>query len=86
MPGTPPPLPMRRGLSGYYPYAWGGYYDSPTVVQTEVVTAEVNVFRTATEKLAWAGTSETFGPGDIAGSTREFAKAVITALSKARLI
>lgn len=84
---TPTPVGFAgMGLYGGYPRMWGGYYDPGTVMTTEVVTAEVNVFRVANEKLAWAGTTETFAPTDIAKSTKDFAKVVITALSKDKLL
>jgi len=73
-------------MYGYYPSVWAGYYEPATAVQVETVTAEVNVFRTSTEKLAWAGTSETFAPSDIAKSTRDFAKVIISTLSKDNLL
>lgn len=87
VPGTPPPVGFAgMGLYGGYPRMWGGYYDPGTVVSAEVVTAEVNLFRVATEKLAWAGSTETFAPSDIVKSTKDFAKVVIAALSKDKLL
>lgn len=89
VPGGPRPIGYGypgMGLYGGYSGAWGGYYEPGTVVSAEVVTAEVNVFRVANEKLAWAGTTETFAPSDIAKSTKDFAKVVITELSKEKLL
>lgn len=84
---TPAPVGFAgMGLYGGYPRMWGGYYDPGTVVTAEVVTAEVNVFRVATEKLAWAGSTETFAPSDIVKSTKDFAQVVIAALSKDKLL
>lgn len=87
MPGALPPAGgVGVNMYGYYPSVWAGYYEPATAVQVETVTAEVNLFRTSTEKLAWAGTSETFAPSDIAKSTRDFAKVIISTLSKDKLL
>lgn len=87
IPGTPVPAGvMRPGLYGYYPHAWVGHYEPATVVQTDVVTAEVKVFRTASEALIWTATTETFAPNDVAKSSRDYAQVVIKALTKDRLL
>lgn len=86
VPGGPPPAYVGMGMYGYYPRAWAGYYEPAMVVESEIVTAEVNLFRAANEKLVWAATTETFEPSDIAASTKDFAKVIITALSKDKLI
>lgn len=86
VPGAPPPAYIGMNMYGYYPRAWAGYYDPPMMVESEIVIAEVNVFRAASEKLVWAATTETFAPSDIAASTKDFAKVVISALSKDKLL
>jgi hypothetical protein len=86
VPGAPPPAYIGMNMYGYYPRVWTGYYDPPMVVESEIVTAEVNLFRAANEKLVWAATTETFAPSDIVASTKDFAKVVIAALSKDKLL
>jgi hypothetical protein len=78
--------PPYLGFYGFYSSAWMGFYDPPQVYTYDVVTWEVNLFDSRTDRLVWAGTTETFSPRSFAKDASEFAKIIIKELADKKLI
>jgi hypothetical protein len=75
------------GFYGWYGGAWGPLYAyPPQVVARDVVYAEVRLFRTGPDTLAWAATTQTFAPTDARKESAAFAQLVITQLAERKLI
>jgi hypothetical protein len=75
------------GFYGWYGGAWGpAYAFPPQVVQSDIVHAEVRLFRTKPDVLAWAAATETFAPSDARKESAEFAQLVFRQLAERRLI
>lgn len=75
------------GFYGWYGGAWGPVYAyPPQVVQRDIVYAEVRLFRTNPDTLAWAATTETFAPSDVRKESAEFAQLVFGQLAARKLI
>ncbi|HUU72215.1 MAG TPA: hypothetical protein VMW70_06300 [Burkholderiales bacterium] len=83
-----PPIAARYDpyYYGYYSRAWVGYYEPPIVQQYDIVIAETTVFVNERAEPVWSGTTETFAPVDLKKETAGFAKVVIEALAKEKLI
>ncbi len=76
---------------GYYNNFYGYYssavtYTPPVAYQYEVVTVETNLWDVRTDKLVWAGTTQTFAPGSVTQEAPGFAKLIANALAERKLI
>jgi hypothetical protein len=75
------------GFYGWYGGAWGpAYAYPPQVVARDIVYAEVRLFRSHPDTLAWAATTETFAPYDVRKESAEFAQLVFGQLAERKLI
>jgi len=79
------PMGFYGGYGGYAG-AWGGYYDPPMVSQTDTVVLETTVWGLNDSVLLWSGSTETFAPTNIRLEMENFAKLIIGALKKQKLI
>jgi hypothetical protein len=84
---TPAYPPMwGMGYYGGYAGAWGGYYDPPMVTQTDTLVLETSLYGVDESHLLWSGTTQTFAPSNLRQEMPGFAKVVIGALRKHKLI
>ena len=84
---TPAYPPMwGMGYYGGYAGAWGGYYDPPMVTQTDTLVLETSLYGVDESHLLWSGTTQTFAPTNLKQEMPGFAKVVIGALQKHKLI
>ena len=84
---TPAYPPMwGMGYYGGYAGAWGGYYDPPMVTQTDTLVLETSLYGVDESHLLWSGTTQTFAPSNLKQEMPGFAKVVIGALQKHKLI
>ncbi len=84
---TPAYPPMwGMGYYGGYAGAWGGYYDPPMVTQTDTLVLETSLYGVDESHLLWSGTTQTFAPSNLRQEMPGFAKVVIGALQKHKLI
>jgi hypothetical protein len=84
---TPAYPPMwGMGYYGGYAGAWGGYYDPPMVSQTDTLVLETSLYGVDESHLLWSGTTQTFAPSNLKQEMPGFAKVVIGALQKHKLI
>jgi hypothetical protein len=75
------------GFYGWYGGAWGpAYAYPPQIVATDVVFAEVRLFRAHPDSLVWAATTETFAPRDVRRESADFAEVVLRQLAERKLI
>ena len=74
------------GFYGGYAGAWGGYYDPPMVYQTDTLVLETSLYGLNDSVLLWSGTTQTFAPTDMKKDMEGFAKVIIDALRKQKLI
>lgn len=84
-----PPVagPINYSVYGYYPQVWVGFYDPPRASSYDVVVLETRLYRVSSEKLVWAGGTETFSPSsDMRKEVKAFSKVIIDALAKAKLL
>jgi hypothetical protein len=79
------PMGFYGGYGGYAG-AWGGYYDPPMVSQTDTVVLETTLWGLNDSVLLWSGSTETFAPSNIRVEMENFAKVIIGALKKQKLI
>jgi hypothetical protein len=74
-------------LAGGYSAAWTGYHEPAGASQPETAILETNLYGVNESQLLWSGTTQTFAPaGDLQKDIQGFAKLVIGALEKLRLI
>jgi len=78
--------PPLIGFYEYYPFAWGGFYEPPLVYTYDVVTWDTSVFDARTNRMIWAGATETVAPKDLAKEAREAAAVVVKALIKSGIL
>jgi hypothetical protein len=84
---TPAYPPMwGMGYYGGYAGAWGGYYDPPMVTQTDTLILDTSLYGVDESHLLWSGTTQTFAPSNLRQEMPGFAKVVIGALQKHKLI
>jgi hypothetical protein len=83
-PAYPPAMGM--GFYGGYAGAYGGFYDPPMVTQTDTLVLETNLYGVDESHLLWSGTTQTFAPTNIKQEMQGFAKVIIGALQKHKLI
>lgn len=75
------------GFYGWYGSAWGpAYAFPPQVVTRDVVYAEVRLYRAAGDALVWAGTTQTFAPGDARRESAAFAELILRQFAERKLI
>jgi hypothetical protein len=75
------------GFAGWYGGAWGpAYAFPPQVVASDVVYAEVRLFRVRPDTLEWAATTQTFAPSDVRKESAAFAQLVFTQLTERKLV
>lgn len=87
IPSSPSVWGPPWGFQGWYGSAWGPIYAfPPQVVTRDVVYAEVRLFRSATDSLVWAATTQTFAPGDVRRESAAFADVILRQLAERRLI
>ena len=82
--GYPPMVGM--GWYGGYAGAYGGFYDPPMVTQTDTLVLETSLYGVDESHLLWSGTTQTFAPTNLKQEMPGFAKVVIGALQKQKLI
>jgi hypothetical protein len=82
---TYPPM-MGMGYYGGYAGAYGGFYDPPMVTQTDTLVLETSLYGVDESHLLWSGTTQTFAPTNLRQEMPGFAKVVIGALQKHKLI
>jgi hypothetical protein len=83
-PAYPPTMGM--GYYGGYAGAYGGFYDPPMVTQTDTLVVETNLYGVDESHLLWSGTTQTFAPTNLQQEMPGFAKIIIGALQKHKLI
>jgi hypothetical protein len=77
---------MGMGYSVGYAGAWGSYYDPPMVNQPDTLVLETSLYGVDESHLLWSGTTETFAPTNVKQEMQGFAKVIIGALKKRKLI
>ena len=84
----PPPIGAyrRTSYSGYYSSAWAGYYEPVTVQEFHYVVTETTLFVAEHPEPVWSGTTRTMESNDIRAATEGFAKPMIAAMKKEKLI
>ena len=80
------PSTMGMGYYGGYAGAYGGYYDPGMVTQTDTIVLETNLYGVDESHLLWSGTTQTFAPTSLNQEMPGFAKIIIGALQKHKLI
>jgi hypothetical protein len=80
-----PPM-MGMGYYGGYAGAYGGVYDPPMVTQADTLVVETNLYGVDEAHLLWSGTTQTFAPTNLKQEMPGFAKIIIAALQKHKLI
>jgi hypothetical protein len=83
-PSVAPGLGYYNNFYGYYSAA--ATYSPPVAYQYELVTVETNLWEVQTDKLVWAGTTQTFAPGSVSQEAPGFAKLIVDALASRSLI
>jgi len=78
--------PMGMGFYGGYRYAWGGFYDPPVATTTDTLVLDTNLYAVDHSRLLWSGTTQTFAPTSLKENMPGFAKVIIGALQKQKLI
>ena len=78
--------PSYGSFWGYYPYAWGNVYDPGYVREDMVVVIEILIYSVPTDKLLWAGMSETTNPKQAAQLIEDMADAVAKDMKKSGLV
>lgn len=75
-----------RTIYGGYRSAWAGQYSPVSVQQYDVITLEARLYDVATEKLAWAISTETTDPGKIQKEMAAYATLICEQMAKAGLL
>ena len=78
------PPAMGAGYYGGYVGAWGG--GPPVVTTTNTLVLETSLYGVSESNLLWSGTTRTFEPSSIKDNMPGFAKVIIGALQKHKLI
>ncbi len=84
-PGEELPL-TPDDLYGYYDWAWGEYYEPPTVYSYDVVDMETKLFHAANQDLLWALSTESLYPSDLEKGIASFSKTVLGTARKDGLL
>ena len=77
---------MGMGYPAGYAGAWSGYHDPPMVNQPDTLVLETSLYGVDESHLLWSGTTETFAPTNVKQEMQGFAKVIIGALKKRKLI
>ena len=78
---------MGLGYHGGYAGAWrGGFYNPPVVSTTDTLVLETSLYGVNESNLLWSGTTQTFAPTSLKQNMPGFAKVIIAALQKQKLI
>ncbi len=86
VPVTPERVPASASPDRWYPGAWSGYYEPPTIRQYDVAVIETQVFRAAGGGLAWSAASGLAPSGRLAGGLARVTADLVTALAKDGLL
>jgi hypothetical protein len=85
--GYTPAVPGVGNYNNFYGYySAAATYAPPVAYQYEVVTVETNLWDVRTDKLVWAGTTQTFAPGSVSQEAPGFAKLIVNSLAERKLI
>ena len=71
---------------GMYSYYYGAYSSPGYVTTSTTVRLETNVYAVSTEKLTWAGITETFSPSNLEREVQELAGVLIKSMSQSGLL
>lgn len=80
------------GYYGSYHSGWRGYYEPPPFyeyeyeIEYDVITVEAKLFDVATEKLVWAGSTETVNPRNLQQEIVAYSKLISKHLNKNGLL
>lgn len=72
--------------TGYYGYGWGAVYDPGYLRTDTIVTVETLVYDLRTDKLVWAGKSQTTNPSRVDALIKELVSAAAAEMKKQGLI
>jgi hypothetical protein len=81
-----PAYPAGAGFYGGYAGAWGGYYEPAMVTTTDTLVLDTSLYGVNDSVLLWSATTQTFAPSDLKKDIDGFAKVIIDALKKQKLI
>lgn len=87
-PGTVTAYPYGwyGGMYDYYYGAWGAASTPGYLSTTTTYRVETNVYAVSTQKLTWAGITETFAPSDFERAVDEYAAVVIKGMAQNGLL
>jgi hypothetical protein len=71
---------------GYYGYGWGAVYDPGYLRTDRIVSVETLVYDMRTDKLVWAGRSQTTNPSAVASLIKELVAGAANEMKKQGLI
>jgi hypothetical protein len=71
---------------GYYGYGWGAVYDPGYLRTDTIVSVETLVYDMRTDKLVWAGRSETTNPSAVTSLIKELVAGAANEMKKQGLI
>lgn len=71
---------------GYYGYGWGAVYETGYLRTDTVVRVETLVYDLKTDKLLWAGMSESTNPDGVRDLIKDLVPAVASQMKKKKLI
>ena len=76
-------MPYYSGFYGsYYTFGWGATYSAGTLQIDEVVHVETLIYDLGTDKLIWAGMSDTMNPSTAQKVIKDLVKAASTEMKK----
>jgi hypothetical protein len=81
-----PTMGIGYGMYGYYGMGHTAVYRPGYTVTDKVVRLDIKLFDTASEKLIWAGKSESFNPSSSQAIINELAKLVIDDMKKSGIL
>jgi len=67
---------MGYGYYGYYRSSYQAVYQPGYTVTDTIVSLEIRLYAAATEKMVWAGTTESLNPGSIDKIIKETADVI----------
>jgi len=74
--------PYYGSLWGYWGYGWGAAYDAGYLSSSVVVGVETLLYSLKTDKLLWAGMSETFDPNTVRSAVKSIAKKAVSKMEE----
>jgi len=84
--GYVPTIGFGYGMFGYYGASHSAVYRPGYTVTDTVVRLDTKLFSAATEKMIWAGKTESFNPKSAQIITNELAKLLITDMKKSGMV